>query len=142
MKKTAVTSRRQRFSRSSRVDILPLVDVMFLLLAFFIVVTMSMVLQKGIFVNLAKAESGESASAEHESIVITVDVDGVFHYNKDEVNESQLKERLSAAFGEEQERDVFINGDGKAIHDRIMKAVDIVRQVGFSNVVFTVEPVE
>ncbi len=142
MKNIAVSARRQRFSRSSRVDILPLVDVMFLLLAFFMVVIMSMVLQKGIFVNLAKAESGESTPTEQESIVITVDDEGVFFYNKEQVGDDELKELLLAAYEEENEQPVFLNGDGEAVHNRIMKAVDIVRQVGFSNVIFTVEPDE
>lgn len=121
------------------IDIIPLIDVMFLLLCFFIFMTLAMVMQEGVNVSLAKAESSTSVQ-EKEPIVVSVDESGTLFLNKEETTEDRIIAQLKERAGDNSERPVFINADQEARHKRVMLALDSVRQAGLTNVTFTVKP--
>ena len=129
-----------RSVRRARVEIIPLVDVMFLLVAFFMVVSISMVAQKGIFVDLAPAITGDSSIESDEALVISVDADGSFYLNKEQIVEGELAAVLSKKAQDTPHIAVIINADKQAAHAGVIAALDLVRQSGLHNVVFAVEP--
>ena len=127
----------------ARVEMIPLMDCMFLLLSFFIYATMTMVVQKGIFVNLAKAQTGEVIQEEEKSAVtLSIDKAGNLFLDKRQVSERQLKERLYQFGKKKKSATVFINADKEVTHEKVMRALDWVRQSGVTQVVFNVEPIE
>lgn len=123
------------------IDIIPLVDVMFLLLTFFIFMTLAMVIQEGVNVSLASAESGESVERK-EPIVLSVDESGQYFFNKSEVTEETLRRRLERTAEQNPEKSVFINADQSVNHRSVIEVLDAVRRSGLSNVTFTVKPSE
>lgn len=123
------------------IDIIPLVDVMFLLLTFFIFMTLAMVIQEGVSVNLASAESGESVR-EKEPVVLSIKQTGQYFFNKSEISVEALRERLERTARNNPEQSVFINADQSVNHRAVMETLDIVRKSGLSNVTFTVKPSE
>jgi biopolymer transport protein ExbD len=138
--------RRRRSQRTevdedegSPIDIIPLIDVMFLLLCFFIFMTLAMVVQEGVNVSLARAESSTSVQ-QKEPIVVSIDEQGTLFLNKEETTEDRIIAQLKKRAGEDSDRPVFINADQEARHKRVMLALDSVRQAGLKNVTFTVEP--
>ena len=127
----------------ARVEMIPLMDCMFLLLSFFIYATMTMVVQKGIFVNLAKAQTGEVIQEEEKSAVtLSIDKAGNLFLDKRQVSERQLKERLYQFGKKKKNAVVLINADKEVTHEKVMRALDWVRQSGVTQVVFNVEPIE
>lgn len=135
--------RTQLSARKARVEMIPLIDCMFLLLCFFIYVTMSMVVQRGIFVDLAKARTGERVEEQdRNSLYLSITREGVFYLDKIRVSEMVLKDRLRRFRNEKKEGTVLINADKEVTHERVMAALDLVRQSGIAQVVFTVEPKE
>ena len=60
---------KTRRLKKSRVEIIPLIDVMFLLLCFFIYATMNMVTQKCIVVDLATMESAQIMDYEPQEVI-------------------------------------------------------------------------
>lgn len=139
--------RRRRQSRydseededGNPIDIIPLIDVMFLLLCFFIFITMAMVVQEGVNVDLARAESSQSVQ-DQDPIVISVKESGSLFLNKEEMSDEALRSTLRNRAESDSEQPVFINADEEARHTRVMFALDSVRRAGLSNVTFTVKP--
>jgi len=121
------------------IDIIPLVDVMFLLLTFFIFMTLAMVIQEGIGVNLASAQSGGSVK-DQEPIVISIQADGQYFLGEEETNKEDLSSRLEAVSRQDENRPVFLNVDDATPHRHVIDALDLVRKSGLSNVTFTVKP--
>lgn len=121
------------------IDIIPLIDVIFLLLCFFIFLSLAMVVQEGMDVSLAQAQSGESVQ-DQESLVLSVDDEGKLFFRKNSVSKEELLTKLQSVSEQNPDRPVFINADENARHKRVMLALDVVRQAGLSNVTFTVEP--
>ncbi len=121
------------------IDIIPLIDVIFLLLCFFIFLSLAMVVQEGMDVSLAQAQSGESVQ-DREPLVISINDQGELFLRENSVNDDELLAKLESVANQNADRPVFINADQEARHKRVMLALDSVRQAGLSNVTFTVEP--
>ena len=68
--------------RRARLEIVPLIDVMFLLVSFFVVVSISMVQQKGIQVDLAASDSAEEFKPEEEDLVLSLDARSVLAFSR------------------------------------------------------------
>ncbi len=128
--------------RRARVEIIPLIDVMFLLVAFFMVVTISMVMQKGIFVDLSPVETADSSLEEQDSLVITVDADGAFFLDKEAISLEELGANLLETAALNKDTPVVINADKRARHEQVIEALDLVRRSELHNVIFSVEPKE
>lgn len=126
--------------RRARVEIIPLIDVMFLLVAFFMVISISMVLQEGIAVNLSTADTGEAMAREESSLTITVAADGNLFLQKEAIGQSQLQRALVKEAAQRPETSVTINADQDALHGDVVAILDLVRRVGLTNVVIAVEP--
>ena len=89
---------RPRKKRSPRIEIIPMVDVMFLLLVFYVLSSLAMSQNKGIQVALPAASTGQ-ASAVPQMVVVTVDAQGQVFLLQDkvEVNELAVKVQELAA---------------------------------------------
>lgn len=133
---------RGRSLRRARVEILPLIDVMFLLVAFFMVISISMVMQKGIFVDLSPAKTADSSMEDNDSLVVSVNPDGTFFLNKEEISQERLSTALKEIALANKERAIVINADRQARHENVIEALDIIRETGLHNVIFSVEPKE
>ena len=130
------------FGRRARVEIIPLIDVMFLLVAFFMVVSISMVMQKGIFVDLSPAHTSDSSVEQEDSLVVSIDAVGRFFLNKTEISSDSLKDFLEETALNDRDTPVIINADKQARHENVIEALDLVRGSGLHNVIFSVEPKE
>src|ERR1700758_4200129 len=101
-----------RSHKRARIEIIPLIDIMFFLLATFVMVSLSMVKNQGIPVNLPAAKSSSAQSREN-SLVITISAAGEIFLNKQVVTLEELKESLKAALSVNPDPKVFISGDTK-----------------------------
>ena len=133
--------RHKMNAQKARVEMIPLMDCMFLLLCFFIYVTMTMVVHRGIFVDLAKAKTGETMKEKEEnSLYLTVNQQGELFMDKTLVKENELGQRLKQFRQRHKNTTVIINADKGATHEKVMRSLDLVRQNGVSQVIFNVEP--
>lgn len=129
-------SRKAR--RKPRIEIIPMVDVMFLLLVFYILSTIAMTTERGIPVSLPSAASGESSRVEETTI--SVNDKGEIYLNHDHVELDQLGaslETLASTLpgGLEHLREsyVVLNIDMSAQHRTFVGIVDQLRQLGITN---------
>ena len=122
-----------RAHKRARIEIIPLIDIVFFLLATFVMVSLSMVKNQGISVNLPVAST--SASQERKDYTtISVNEKGDYFFNKEPITMEQLAARLAALKSTEPDPRVFINGDQKAEFGKAVAVLAEVRKLGISKV--------
>ncbi len=124
--------------KKARIEIIPLIDIMFFLLASFMMVSLSQVHMKGIKVNLPVGQKGET-QAKKDYISVSVDQSGNPYFDKTEMNYETLTTRLKAVHDENPEAKVFVRGDAGTVHGNIIRVLDILRSVGFYKIAFEIK---
>jgi biopolymer transport protein ExbD len=123
----------------ARIEIIPLIDIMFFLLASFMMVSLSQVHMKGMKVTLPTGQTGET-QAKNEYISVSVDRDGHPYFDKEEMRSyDDLAARLKKVHDENPEAKVFIRGDADTVHFNIIRVLDTLRSVGFYKVAFEIK---
>jgi len=123
--------------KKARIEIIPLIDIMFFLLASFMMVSLSQVHMKGIKVNLPTASSGQTQT-KREYISVSVDKDGHYFFDKDEVKDEELISLLRKVHDSAPEAKVFVRGDRDSVHLNVTHALDIIRAAGFYKISFEI----
>jgi len=123
------------------VDITPLVDVVFLMLIFFMVSTtfnVSSSLKLDLPSSNATAEQKEM-----KQMTISINADGVFYVQDEPVDDADLRKRiLNVSRGDPTMR-VVLRADAETHHKRVVFALDTLRELGMSKVgIATVAPQE
>src|SRR5207245_10429119 len=116
--------------KRARIEIIPLIDIMFFLLASFMMVSLSQVHMKGIKVNLPTGSSGETQS-KRDYISVSVDKDGHYFFDKDEVTDTDLQARLLKVHQSDPDAKVFVRGDRDTVHVDVVHLPDMLRSAGF-----------
>lgn len=122
-----------RSTKKARIEIVPLIDIIFFLLATFVMVSMSMTQNQGIPVNLPVAASG-TALDRTDYVTITVGANGAYHFNKEPLAFEQLVGRLREWQATQKDPRVFINGDEAANFGSAIAVLDEVRRLGITRV--------
>lgn len=119
--------------KSARIEIIPLIDIMFFLLATFVMVSTAMINNRGIAVSLPAADTG---SKEHRKdyISLTVTESGDYYIDKQKIESKDLSAQLLAIKNQNPDPKVFINGDRNANVGSLVNALDLVRKAGISKV--------
>ena len=118
--------------RRARIEIIPLIDCMFLLLVFFIYSMLSMTIHRGIQVNLPAAETAQIDRQDYISISITQD-ERIF-INKEEKSLTNLLEHLREEHQKRSDQPVFINADQAVRYQIVIEVLDSIRSAGFTQV--------
>ena len=124
--------------KRARIEIIPLIDIMFFLLASFMMVSLSQVHMKGIKVNLPSGSSGQTQT-KREYISVSVDKDGHYFFDKDEVQDEELINRLRRVHESAPEAKVFVRGDRDSVHLNVTHALDMIRSAGFYKISFEIK---
>jgi biopolymer transport protein ExbD len=122
----------------ARIEIIPMIDIIFFLLVFFMISTLSMTINRGLPVNLPKAASSQRDL--RESVNITVTREGDIFLNKKPVTLQEIGQRVQAGLERDPELLAVISADDHAIHDTIVDIMDKVRLAGISRLAIAVKP--
>jgi len=124
-------------------DITPLIDVVFLLLIFFMVST---TFEHNAEINITLPESTEELSkAKPDAINIGIDAQGNIYINERPLLNTQLRtimDALSEAVVGLDEPPVIISADGQASHQSVIKVMDAARQIGLIRITFATLKIE
>lgn len=127
------------------VNLTPLIDVVFLLLIFFMVST-TFTDKTEMNIDLPESESAALQMQQPKAINVVVSHDGAYSVNGQRLINTDLatlKSAVSKASGGNQQSPFIITADGKAAHQYVVRAMDAAGQLGFTNLsITTVHPVE
>jgi biopolymer transport protein ExbD len=124
-------------SAEARIEIIPLIDIMFFLLAAFMLVSLSMVSLKGVKVNLPTSTTGASDSRKDFTSVSVDKSGGAFLDKKPEADHEMIRD-LAAMQKANPNLRVIISGDQDARHGSIIHVLDLVRMAGIDKVAFEI----
>ena len=128
-----------RLNKRARIEIIPLIDIIFFLLATFVMVSLSMVKNNGIAVHLPVASTG-APQDRSEFTSITVTERGEVFWNKEAIAVGQLPARLSALKASSLDPKIVLNGDAKAEFGGAVSVLDEVRKAGIAKVAIETKP--
>ncbi len=123
--------------KGPRIEMIPLIDVVFLILVFMIYAMLSMVIHRGFKVELPHASTSEIDRKDYVSI--TVDKDNRILLNKEEVLLGNLSEEVRTKV--EKGVKIFINGDKEADLGVVINVLDTLRKDAIEEVYFETQPV-
>src|SRR5205809_4971750 len=123
--------------KKARIEIIPLIDIMFFLLASFMMVSLSQVHLKGVKVNLPAGVSGETQT-KREYVSVSVDKDGHYFFDKDEIVDNELLNRLRMAHASAPDATLFLRGDRESAHLNVANAIVVICSSGSYNVSFEI----
>src|SRR5688572_28274215 len=108
----------RRDHHKARIEIIPMIDVIFFLLVFFMISTLSMTVNRGLPVNLPTAASSQKDV--RDNVSLTVMQDGQIFLNKEPVTLQDMGSRVKAALSGDPRLAVVINADGQVLHSTVV----------------------
>ena len=108
--------------------IIPMIDIMFFLLVFFMMSTLYMVEQNTIPINLPMASASQSDI--HQSINITIMSDGNVVYEKEQIPLDLLKKRVTLQMSSQPDSVFILRGDRLAEYGKVIAVMDELKQAG------------
>ena len=118
--------------KGARIELIPLIDIIFLLLVFFIYSMLSMVVYRGIPVDLPSADTTETE--QRDIIAITINEKGSIYLDKELVPDHALLSRLKKMAESFPEKAVIISGHRDAPYSVFVDVLDQVRMAGCERV--------
>ena len=112
----------------------PLIDIVFLLIIFFLIATTFVEVEKDIGIRLPPAASGAERRKAAESIVVNVHRDGTLVVTGSVVSEEDLFDELRAAWDRDPFTAVVVRGDKRTLHGTIVGVLDLCRRARIRNV--------
>ncbi|MBW3660041.1 MAG: biopolymer transporter ExbD [Gemmatimonadetes bacterium] len=125
--------------RRTAIDVTSLIDVVFLLLIFF-VVTSTFLERPGI--DLTLPEAGSAPVASREELTVRLAADGGTWVGEDRVGQEALADTLSARMEREGLDRVVLEADERVPHGRVVQAMDAARRAGAEALVVATRPEE
>jgi biopolymer transport protein ExbD len=129
----AVADGRKR----ARIEIIPLIDIIFFLLATFVMVSLSMTRNQGVQVALPSAASASTLmdqTQQSQALTLSVTSKGEVFFNKEKIALAQLPFRLQTFKAMESDPKVIVNGDATADFKTVVQVLDEVRRAGIVKV--------
>jgi len=115
------------------IELTPLIDVVFLLLIFFMLATTFLDPERAIELELPQAESGVDPKPEPDELVLSVMADGRVFYRDAELTDDELLTLLRGAAQRDPETPVTIRGHRAALHGMIVHVMDACGLAGLTN---------
>lgn len=122
-----------RTRRKARIEIVPLIDIVFFLLATFVMVSLSMVKNQGLPVKLPAAASARALDR-GEAAIVRVGRDGEISWDRRAYAPAELTPAFEALHAARPDARVVIQGDERAEYGKVLAVLDRARQAGLTRI--------
>jgi len=129
---------RKKKSKQMSIDVTPLIDVIFLLLIFFMVST-TFITAPGIHIDLPTV-SAKLKAEKIKSFEVSINRKNRFFFNGKSIKKKYLKSALIKAKKEGWKGSLIIRADGKVQHQQVVFVMDIAKQVNISKLSIATQP--
>lgn len=108
----------------------PIIDMVFLLLIFFLVTTTYHQIEREIKIALPAAESGAPISVALRELIVNVSGDGSVVVNANTLTLDQLRSLVAEALEQNPKQKVTVRGDQQASYGQVARVLDICKAAG------------
>ncbi len=119
-----------------RLEVIPMVDIIFTLLIFFIVSSSLVVYNESMHLTLPKAMTGKPSP---KALTVSIDADSGLFLNNHPVTAVALKHRLEATILKNKELQLIFQADHQVPYSLVISVLDLIRQAHCSNINLQVE---
>jgi biopolymer transport protein ExbD len=119
-------------AKRPRIEMLPLIDIVFLLLVFFIYAMLSMAVHRGLPVILPSSTTAEIDK--HLILSVTVQADGSIYLDKEPTSLEGLRKSLMERVSGKKEAGVLLFADKNLPYQRLFRVMDEIRLAGLSRI--------
>lgn len=120
----------------SGMNLVPLIDVLFILLIFFIVTFSMARFETELNISVPASESGTESVRRVGELVVNIRQDGTIVFNSQVLTEAQLLEQFKEIARFDTKRAIIIRGDETTHFDKIFRVLDLSHQTGLHHVSF------
>ncbi|NET69963.1 MAG: biopolymer transporter ExbD [Sphaerospermopsis sp. SIO1G2] len=126
----------------AQIQIIPLIDVVFCILTFFLLAAVQFTRQQAINIDLPKASTGTNTFAEsrNDILPITIDALGKIFIEKDQVSREELQTKLKNYVETNPSGILVLNASRTATYNDVIETLDLLRQVGGNRVSLGIIP--
>ena len=126
--------------KHARIEIIPLIDIMFFLLASFMMVSLSQTHMKGIRVNLpSPGQTTTPPDAPKDFVAIRVTEGNLIYFDNAPMTDDQILPRLYELFQANKEVKVSISAEQAALHGDVITLLDRVRSAGITKIGYQIK---
>ncbi len=118
--------------KTARIEMLPLIDIVFLLLVFFIYAMLSMAVHKGIPVELPASSTADTVK--DTLLAVSIDRNGSVYVDKEKTSLEDLKTVLQNADEVRRKKGALLFADKSVSYERLFKVMDQIRKAGIVNI--------
>ena len=119
--------------KRARIEIIPLIDIMFFLLAAFMLVSLTMINMKGIDVNLPTATSAQPNN-KPDFMMVSIDALMDIYFEKEKVSKDDVLPRFQKLYEANHDQRIFIRADKDATYETVVFVLDKARTAGIQKV--------
>lgn len=125
--------------KKARIEIIPLIDIMFFLLASFMLASLSMIRLQSVKMDLPTATTA-SKKLQPGIVNISIDKSGSISIDRTSMTSMEITYALSNKFRANTNLPVYISADRDTLHGTVNGVLDLVRRVGIQKVSFAIAP--
>jgi biopolymer transport protein ExbD len=112
------------------IDLTPIIDMVFLLLIFFLVATTFQQTEREMKIALPAATSAGPISAAMRELIVNVDAQGQMYVSGRQIDAGALRSMIADAVAANSQQKVTVRGDRNAPYSKIVTALDICKSAG------------
>ena len=127
-------------AKKARIEIIPLIDVIFFLLATFVLYTLSLNRIMSLPVQLPVAQTQQQQQKDDDMVTLQVSDAGTYFWNKEPISAPELAPRLESYKAQTKTPRVLISGDNRAKFGPTCFALDAARKSGIEQVSIETQP--
>lgn len=121
-----------REDKEPRIMIIPMIDIIFFLLVFFMMSMLTMVVQRSINLNLPQTATAKLTV--QETLPVSITADGEIYVEKEKVSKADFQRRMEIEKSRNPEVNVVLRADAKSEHDQFVFVLDQLKSVGINRI--------
>jgi biopolymer transport protein ExbD len=125
--------------KKARIEIIPLIDIMFFLLASFMMVSLSQTHMKGIRVNLPSPHQTQTQPPVKDYIAIRVTEGGLIYFDNEPVLSDDVLDRLYTLHQQNKDIKVSLSAEMLATHGDVITLLDKIRLSGITKIGYQIK---
>lgn len=128
--------------RRARLEIIPFIDIMFFLLATFMMASVAMVQNYGIDLKLPAATTGQLQDDQAEPLTVSVTRDGRLFLNQEQINPDELINAFRSLQQQDAGQPIILQGDYGSEFGKVVEVFDQARAAGLERLTIRTRPAE